>query len=212
LNDTHDVMIRDLPYRGQASYTLSVAGVERELPLVELAPDVWIASFVLLGDTELTEKCGKALATLLAGKELEAIVVPEGRGLPLGHVIAAELSSSDAYLPYIVARKAIKSYMVNPLIHSVQTVTTAGKQILVLDGADATRLRGARVCVLDDLISTGGTTRAVIELARAAGAEVVCVAAVLLEGAEAVANPEGKTGGVPVVWLGAIPQFIGEAD
>jgi adenine phosphoribosyltransferase len=205
-------MIQDIPYRGQESYTLRVAGVERELPLVELTPDVWIASFVLLGDTELTERCGIALATLLAGEELEAIVVPEGRGLPLAQVIAAALSHPNAYLPYIVARKAVKSYMKNPLMHTVTTVTTVGEQILALDGVDAARLQGTRVCVLDDLISTGGTTRAVIELARMAGAQVTCVAAVLLEGAEAVADPEGKTGGVPVVWLGAIPQFTQDAS
>ena len=200
-------MIKDIPYRGQESYALRVAGVERELPLVELAPDLWIASFVLLGDTELVERCGVALARKLAGWKLDALLVPEGRGLPLAHVIAASLSSRDAYLPYIVARKGIKSYMRNPLTHTVCTVTTAGEQKLVLDGADAARLRGSRVCVLDDLISTGGTTRALIELAAAAGALVPCVAAVLLEGEAAVADPAGKTSGVPVVWLAAIPQF-----
>lgn len=203
----HERIIQDLPYHGQESYALRLAGVERELPLLELAPDLWIASFVLLGDTELVEKCGVALAEKLAVWELDALVVPEGRGLPLAHVIAASLSSSDAYLPYIVARKAIKPYMQNPLTHTVRTVTTAGEQTLVLDGADAARLRGSRVCVLDDLISTGGTMRALIELAASAGAQVVCVAAVLLEGEAAVADPAGKTGGVPVVWLGAIPQF-----
>jgi adenine phosphoribosyltransferase len=199
--------MRDLIYSGQKTLALEIAGVRRDLPVVELAPNQWIASFVLLGDTELVEKCGRALATELAQFELDCLVVPEGRGLPLTHVIAATLSTGDAYLPYVVARKAVKPYMQNPLISSVSTVTTAGEQLLVLDGADADRLNGSRVCVVDDLISTGVTTRAVVELATGAGATVCCVAAVLLEGEDTVADPSGRTNGIPVVWLQAIPQF-----
>ncbi len=199
--------MKDLIYTGQRALTLEIAGVHRNLPVVELAPNHWIASFVLLGDTELVEKSGRALASRLLEWKPDCLVVPEGRGLPLAHVIAASLSTSDTYLPYIVARKAVKPYMRHPLISSVSTVTTTGEQLLVLDGADADLLMGSRACVVDDLISTGGTTRAVIKLATAAGANVCCVAAVLLEGEDTVANPSGRTSGVPVVWLQAIPQF-----
>lgn len=199
--------MKDLTYRGQENYLLEIVQVQRKLPMIEVAPDQWIASFVLMGDTELVEKCGKALADQLKQWELDYLVVPEGRGLPLAQVIAFHSSTPHAYLPYIVVRKQVKSYMRDPLIHYVSTITTAGEQQLVLDGADAVRLPGSKVCVLDDLISTGGTTRAVAELAMTAGAEVCCVAAVLIEGEEVVSNPAAKTGGIPVVWLAAIPQF-----
>jgi len=199
--------MKDIIYTGQKHLTVEIVGVRRELPIVELAPNQWIASFVLLGDTELVEKCGRALAQRLDRWKLDCLVVPEGRGLPLTHVIATALSTVDAYVPYIVARKGVKSYMRNPLISTVSTVTTAGEQTLALDGADSERLRGRRVCVVDDLISTGGTTRAVVKLAAAAGAHVCCVAAVLLEGEDTVANPSERTDGIPVVWLQAIPRF-----
>ncbi len=199
--------MRDIIYSGQKTLALEMAGVRRDLPVVKLAPNQWIASFVLLGDTELVEKCGRALATRLDTWNLDCLLVPEGRGLPLAHVIAASLSTDGVYVPYIVARKGVKSYMQNPLVSAVSTVTTAGEQQLVLDGSDASRLSGHRVCIVDDLISTGGTTRAVIKLAGEAGAHVCCVAAVLLEGEDTVANPSGRTNGIPVVWLQAIPQF-----
>jgi len=199
--------MQDLVFSGQGSYPVTIAGLERKLPLVEVAPGQWIASFVLLGDTELVEACGRELAAKLRPWELDGLVVPEGRGLALAQVIAAHLGAPPSFLPYVVVRKGIKSYMQNPLVHTIDTITTAGEQQLALNGADAARLTGRRVCVLDDLISTGGTTRAIIALAQAAGAEVSCVAAVLLEGEDAVAKPAGKTGGVPVVWLGAIPLF-----
>jgi len=200
--------MKDIHYAGQRAHRLEIAGIRRELPLIEVAPGQWIASFVLMGDTELVERCGKALADRLGGWQLDCLVVPEGRGLPLAQVIAASLSTPDAYLPYIVARKGIKSYMRNPLVHTVNTITTAGEQQLVLDGADVDRLRGRKVCVLDDLISTGGTTRAIADLATTAGAAVCCVAAVILEGEATVADPAARTGGIPVVWLGAIPLFV----
>jgi adenine phosphoribosyltransferase len=200
--------MKDIRYTRQQTYRLEIAGIRRELPLIEVAPGQWIASFVLMGDTELVERCGKELADRLRRWSVDCLVAPEGRGLPLAQVIAAALSAPGAYLPYIVARKGVKSYMRNPLVHAVSTITTAGEQQLVLDGADVDRLRGRKVCVLDDLISTGGTTRAIAELATTAGAEVCCVAAVLLEGEATVADPAAKTGGIPVVWLGAIPQFV----
>lgn len=198
----------DITYTGQTSLSLEIAGVHRVLPIVELAPGQWIASFVMLGDTELVEKCGRALAELLREWQLDCLMVPDGRGLPLAHVIAAALSADETYMPYIVARKGIKSYMREPLSSAVTTVTTVGQQLLVLDGADAERIRGSRVCVIDDLISTGGTTRAVVDLATSAGANVCCIAAVLLEGGDTAANPTARTNGIPVVWLQAIPRFL----
>ena len=189
------------------TYELTVAGVTRRLPILEVAPGQRIASFVMLGDTELTAGCGRLLADRLEAWNLDCILVPEGRALPLAQVIAFHLSRPERFLPYVVVRKGIKAYMRSPLVQHTTTVTTAGEQALVLDGVDAARLRGRRVCVLDDLISTGGTIRAVAEIGRMAGAQLCCVAAVLLEGADTVADPQAKTGGLPAVWLGTLPTF-----
>ena len=199
--------MKDVRYTGQKSYHLEIAGAHRNLPVIEVSPGHWIASFVLLGDTELVERCGQALAGRLEEWDLDCLVVPEGRGLALAHVVAAHLSRPNHYLRYIVARKGIKPYMREPLVQTTNTITTAGEQMLVLDGNDASKLANKRVCVLDDLISTGGTTRAVATLARAAGAEVCCVAAVLIEGAAVASDPLSITAGIPIVWLGKLPVF-----
>ncbi len=199
--------MKDLEYTGQRYYLLEVAGLRRDLPVIEVAQNQWIASFMLLDDTELVTKCGLALAVRLAEWNIDYLLVPEGRGLPLAQVIANSLSTPESYFPYIVVRKGIKSYMRDPLTGSTNTITTSGEQMLALDGPDAHRIRGRRVCILDDLISTGGTIRAVASLARLAKAEVCCVAAVLLEGEITVADPTSKTDGIPVVWLRAIPMF-----
>lgn len=200
--------MKDLRYTGQQLYSLKVAGVRRDLPVIEISQGRRIASFMLLGDTELVAKCGLALAGKLREWHLDYLVVPDGRALPLAHVIAESLSTPEDYFSYVVVRKGIKSYMQEPLTNSTSTVTTSGEQLLALDSPDAKRIRGRRVCILDDLISTGGTIRAVADLAKSARAEVCCVAAVLLEGETTVADPTRKTGGIPVVWLAAIPMFF----
>ncbi len=203
--------MKDLVYSGQQSYRLEIVGLVRKLPVIEIAPNQWIASFVLLGDTELVQSCGRSLAERLVSWELDCLVVPEGRAVALAHVVAHQLSSPHRQMRYIVIRKAVKPYMRDPLVQVYSTITTSGQQQLVLDREDAMRLEGQRVCVLDDLISTGGTIRSVIGLAGHAGGKVCCVAVVLLEGQEAAAEPAARTGGVPVVWLGAIPMFTARA-
>lgn len=188
-------------------HRLRLGDLKRDLPIIEVAPGERIASFVLLGDTELVEYCGQELAARLLPWQVDCLLVPEGRALPLAHVVAARLSQPERFIRYIVVRKGVKSYMRKPLVQTISTVTTAGEQTLVLDGRDAALLAGRRVCVVDDLISTGGTIRAVVEIGRQAGATIACVAVVLLEGTDAQLDPTAKTGGIPVVWLGAIPTY-----
>ena len=157
-------------------YELTVAGITRQLPIIQIAPDLAIASFVILGDCELVT----AAAPLLAEKlpEIDYIVTAEAKGIPLANEVSRLLG-----LPYyIVARKSIKPYMRTPLTDEVNSITTQKTQSLCLDGKDAMAIRGRRVAVLDDVISTGASLEAVERLVEKAGAEVVARAAILAEG------------------------------
>lgn len=159
-----------------ATYELTVAGITRQLPIIKIAPDLAIASFVILGDCELVT----AAAPLLAEKlpKIDYIVTAEAKGIPLANEVSRLLG-----LPYyIVARKSIKPYMRTPLTDEVNSITTQKTQSLCLDGKDAMAIRGRRVAVLDDVISTGASLEAVERLMEKAGAEVVARAAILAEG------------------------------
>ncbi len=176
-------------------YDLKICGITRPLPKVRIAPGLSIASFVMLGDTTLVEKCADALAAKL--KTLGAVdllVCPEAKGIPLTHAIAVRLG-----VDYIVARKSVKSYMEEPLTSEVKSITTAGTQMTVIDGADAKRLAGKRVCVVDDVVSTGGSLIALESLLARTGCTVVTKVAALLE--------EGGYDGHDLVYLEKLPIF-----
>ena len=168
-----------MKYTGQTYYELEVCGL-KGLPLIQVKPDLWIASFVMLGDTQLVNVCAGALAARLAGYDFDFLVGPEAKAVPLLHALSAILGHRQ----YIVCRKSVKSYMQDPLIVETQSITTEGVQTLVLDGVDAARLRGKRVAVVDDVVSTGGSMEAVDTLMEKVGARVVCRAAVLKEGSD----------------------------
>ncbi|QQE75162.1 adenine phosphoribosyltransferase [Brevibacillus composti] len=160
----------------QKTYTLEVAGVTRELPIVPITEDLSIASFVILGDTELVTAAGSLLAQKLP--EVDVLITAEAKGIPLIHEISRVLQMKK----YYVARKSLKPYMENPLINEVVSITTPKTQILCLDGKDAKEIAGKRVAVIDDVISTGQSIQAIEELVRKAGGEVVARAAILAEG------------------------------
>ena len=178
----------------ETHYTLKVAGIERELKKVRVAPGLVIASFVMLGDTELVERCADALLPKMPREELDLLVCLEAKGIPLTHALARRLS-----LDYVTVRKSVKSYMDNPLVVEVQSITTAGTQLLVMDGVDRSKVEGKRICVVDDVVSTGGSLRSVERLLAEAGAEVVAKTAVLLE--------EGGYDGQDLVYLERLPVF-----
>lgn len=188
-------------YEGQQYYEISVAGLTRRLPVVPITDSLWIAAFVLWGDVELTNRCARALADRLRGYAFDYLVSLEAKALPLVHMIATYLSDPDRgrYFPYVVCRKGVKGYMKNPLTVEVKSITTASVQSLVLDGAEADRLRGRRVAVVDDVVSTGGSLRAVEELLRRVDAQIVARAAVLLE--------EGGYQNRELISLGTLPIF-----
>ncbi len=190
-----------MKYEGQEFYEITVAGLRRRLPVVPITDSLWIAAFVLWGDVEMTNVCARQIAERLRSTVFDCIVSVEAKALPLAHMVATYLSNplTGRYFPYVVCRKSVKGYMKDPLTVEVKSITTAATQTLVLDGVDAGRLRGARVAVVDDVVSTGGSLRAVDELLRRVGATTVARAAVLLE--------EGGYHNPDLIALGALPIF-----
>ena len=139
-------------------YELNVAGVTRQLPIIPISPELAIASFVILGDCELVT----AAAPLLAQKlpKVDYLVTAEAKGIPLVHEVSRLLG-----LPYyIVARKSVKPYMAEPLVDEVVSITTQKAQTLCLDGKDALAVKGRRVAIVDDVISTGESLSAIERL------------------------------------------------
>ncbi|HHV78987.1 MAG TPA: adenine phosphoribosyltransferase [Firmicutes bacterium] len=181
-------------YEGQTSYEITVCGLKRKLPVIQIAPDLWIASFVMLGDAQLVNVCAGGLATKLAQYDFELMVGPEAKVVPLLQSLATLLG----HRRYVVCRKSVKAYMQDPIVVEVRSITTKGVQTLVLDGPDVARVRGKRVAVVDDVVSTGGSIEAVDTLLRKAGAEIVCKAAVLKEGDEYQGD---------LIYLGTLPVF-----
>ena len=158
------------------TYRLKVAGVERDLPICPISERLMIAGFVMLGDTELTEACAAGLCGLLP--EHDVLITAEAKGIPLICAMARQLGENR----YVVARKKPKLYMKDVLKCEVTSITTEGSQCLYLDGADADLMRGKRVVIVDDVISTGQSLHALEELVRMAGGKIVSKVAVLAEG------------------------------
>ena len=158
------------------SYQLTVAGIIRDLPVIAIGEHLAIASFVLLGDTEMAAKSAIALADVVP--EADVIMTAEAKGIPL----VQELSRICQMPHYVVARKSVKSYMYDELKLEVKSITTDKVQTLVLDGKDAELIRGKRVLLVDDVISTGESLDAMQKLVEAAGAVLVGKAAILAEG------------------------------
>ena len=173
------------------TYPVEIAGVRGALPIVQVGPGVAVALLNLLGDTELTEAAAEALAKRLP-PEVEVLVTPEVKAVPLAHALSRITGK-----PYVVARKTEKPYMINPVSRQVLSITTGKPQLLVLDGADIPRVRGKKVAIVDDVVSTGSTLAGLRELIESVGGEVVAVLAVFTEG----------TPRQDVVALGHLPLF-----
>jgi adenine phosphoribosyltransferase len=157
-------------------YTLKVAGLERQLPLCPLNENLYIGAFIMFGDVELTVACAREL--LKIAPEYDVMISAESKGIPLVYEMARQAGVNN----YIVARKMQKLYMSNTFSCEVNSISTAKKQTLYLDGKDAEAMRGKRVLIVDDVISTGESLRAIEELVERAGGIVVGRMAVLVEG------------------------------
>lgn len=177
-------------------YKMNVAGVERDLPICPISDKLSIAGFVLLGDYELTEACAKALNAKLP--EHDYMIAPEAKSIGLIN----EMARLSGQKKHFIARKAMKAYMTNPLIVNVTSITTKGTQTLYLDGADAEMIKGKRIVIIDDVISTGESLAAVEKLIEQAGGTVVCKAAVLAEGDAADRDD--------IVYLEKLPLFFND--
>ena len=157
-------------------YTLNVAGLQRQLPLCPLNDKLYIGAFIMFGDVELTVASAREL--LKIAPEHDVMITSESKGIPLLYEMARQAGENN----YIVARKMQKLYMSDIFSCEVNSITTAKKQTLYLDGKDAATMKGRRVLIVDDVISTGESLRAIEKLVEQAGGIVVGKMAVLAEG------------------------------
>lgn len=160
----------------QEYYKLNVAGLQRNLPICKIDEHLSIAAFVIFGDVDLTVKSAEALKGKLPPHDI--MITAEAKSIPLIHELARQTGANT----YVIARKVPKLYMVNPISVPVHSITTAKEQRLYIDETDVERMRGKRVVIVDDVISTGESMKAVEELVKEAGGNVVGRAAILAEG------------------------------
>ena len=174
-------------------YKINVAGVERDLPLCPISDTLNIAAFVLFGDVELTECCARELCKL--APEHDVMITAESKGIPLIHAMCAASGENR----YVLARKSVKLYMKDVIKCETQSITTAATQTLYLDGADAEYMRGKRVLIVDDVISTGGSLLSLENLVKQSGGEIVGKMAILAEG-DAIGRKD-------ITYLAPLPLF-----
>lgn len=159
------------------TYSVQIAGLSRDLPIITVPSGVRLAVFNILGDIEITKAAGRELATRLRPHQPELIVTTETKSVPLAYEIASLLD-----VPYVVLRKTYVSYMGEALETKVQSITTGHPRTIYLDAKDRALCGGKRVAIVDDVISTGSTLHAMRDLVGRAGGQVVAEAAVFTEG------------------------------
>lgn len=174
------------------TYKMKIAGLERELPLCEVSEHLDIAAFVMFGDVEITVAAAKAL--LEKCPEHDIVITAEAKGIPLCYEMARQ-GGTD----YEIARKSLKVYDVNPISFEVNSITTKATQRLYLAEDRAAKLKGKRVLIVDDVISTGASLQVLENLVNKAGGEIVGQAAVLAEG-EAAERDD-------IIFLEKLPVF-----
>lgn len=156
-------------------YKLKVCGLERNLPIIQISDNLKIASFVLLGDAELAEKAGLELSKKV---DADIILTAEAKGISLAHEIARNIGEKS----FVVARKSEKAYMNDPINVEVNSITTKNTQKLFLDFKDVEKIKGKKIALVDDVISTGESMNALESLVEKAGGKVVQKLAILAEG------------------------------
>jgi adenine phosphoribosyltransferase len=174
-------------------YSVEIAGLKRDLPLFEIKPGLRIAILNILGDTELVEACARALAKVLDPDTYDILVTAEAKSIPLAHALSVVSGK-----PYTILRKAYKPYMGDSLQAETLSITTGQPQTLYLDEKDREMMKGKRVVILDDVISTGSTLQGMRLLMQKAGAKVVAEAAIFTEGERAKWSHIVSLGHLPV--------------
>ncbi|MFN8413551.1 MAG: phosphoribosyltransferase family protein [Anaerolineales bacterium] len=159
------------------SYSIDIAGVKRDLRLFEIKPGLRIAILNILGDTELVQACARELAKKLATVDYDVLVTAEAKSIPLAYALSVETKK-----PYIVLRKTYKLYMGDALQAETLSITTGQPQVLILDEKDRELVKGKKVILVDDVISTGSTLQGMHMILDKAGANIAGEAAILTEG------------------------------
>lgn len=175
-------------------YKMNIAGLDRELPLCKVADDLYIGAFIMFGDAEITVACARELLAR-APEAYDYLLTAEAKSIPLIHEMARQSGASE----YFVARKGMKVYLTDPLRVTVHSITTQHEQALYLSGEDAAKMKGKRILIVDDVISTGESLHALEELVNKAGGTVAGRMAVLAEG-DAQARED-------IVYLNKLPVF-----
>ena len=174
-------------------YNINIAGLQRSLPLCPINESIYIGAFIIFGDPELCDVCAKALRQKVP--EFDYIMTAEAKGIPLAHDMARYAGNNN----YIVARKSPKLYMTGVFEASVHSISTAKEQTLYLDVADAEKIRGKRILLVDDVISLGESLHALEGLVEQAGGIVCGKATILAEGNAAKRDD--------IIYLQRLPLF-----
>lgn len=161
-----------------ATYPITVAGLQRELPICKVTDDLYIGAFIVFGDAELTVACAREMLKLVPQEEYDYLFTAEAKSIPLIHEMARQTGAKK----YFLARKGPKVYMPDPLCVEDHSITTAHAQELYLGRDDADLMKGKRILIMDDVISTGGSLLAMEALVKQAGGIVAGKIAVLAEG------------------------------
>lgn len=178
----------------QEFYSVEIAGLKRNLRLFEVAPGLRIAILNILGDTELVQAAAKALAQKLNNIDYDVLVTAEAKSIPLAYALSVETSK-----PYVVFRKSYKAYMGDALQAETLSITTGQPQTLILDEKDRGTIKGKKVVVVDDVISTGSTLQGMRLILEKAEAIVTAEIAIMTEGEESK--------WAEVISLGHLPLF-----
>jgi adenine/guanine phosphoribosyltransferase-like PRPP-binding protein len=178
-------------------HTITIAGLQRDLPKFEIKKGVKIAILNILGDTELVQASAKALAPMLEEKAIAYLVTAEAKSIPLAYALSLEMG-----IPYVVLRKSYKPYMGDALRSETLSITTGAPQTLFLDEKDRASVANKNIALLDDVISTGSTLQGMRLIMQKAEANVVTEVAILTEGDRAKWSE--------VIALGHLPVWIDE--
>ena len=182
----------------QMYYKMNIAGLDRALPLCPISDTLQIGAFVIFGDPELTTACAQAL--LDRAPEYDYLISAEAKGIPLVHEMARLAGNQK----YFLARKAPKLYMTGVFEAELRSITTAKDQKLYLDMSDAELMKGKKILIVDDVISTGESLRALEQLVTAAGGEICGRMCILAEG-DAQKRDD-------IIYLEPLPLFDAEGN
>lgn len=177
---------------------MNLAGLKRKLPLCPISDELQIGAFVIFGDQELTVACARVLLKL--APEYDYLITAEAKGIPLIHEMARQAGDAK----YMLVRKAPKLYMTGIFEVTVNSITTEKEQKLYLDTADAELMKGKRILIVDDVISTGNSLAAIEQLVEKAGGIICGRMAILAEG-DAIARED-------IIYLEELPLFDADGN